>query len=55
MLEALLRDADELVAIELIELRDRVLVDGVDKEKSLEAPSRKGEFFTAENDSPVRQ
>ena len=36
-LETLLGDADELVAVELLELGDGVLVDGVDEEENLEA------------------
>jgi hypothetical protein len=36
-LKALLRHADELLALELLELRDGILVDGVDQEEDLEA------------------
>lgn len=36
-LESLLGDTDELEAIELLELGDSVLIDGVDEEKDLES------------------
>ena len=36
-LESLLRDTDELLAVELLELGDSVLVDGVDEQENLEA------------------